>query len=160
MTRICLACHFVVSHNVLSYGWRRCYGHHLIKDLQGRGIFARKLNTGGKAYNSYHMTVLGPEIEELIPVALKSLSPSDRLRSDAKFFCSVIGEPKSTGSDATYWKANMESPRLFSQAMQCLMKKCDVHLVEFRPHSALELPTKQIGRSWMSWKIEFHNRVL
>ncbi len=118
----------------------------LSKDLQGRGIFARKLNTGGKAYHSHHMAVLGPELERLIPLALKSLPPSDRLKSDAEFFSSVTGEPKSTGFDATYWKKNMESPVLFSQAVQCLMKKGDVHLVEIGPHSALELPIKQIRK--------------
>ena len=118
----------------------------LSKDLQGRGIFARKLNTGGKAYHSHHMAVLGPELERLLPLALKQLPPSECISNDVEFISSVTGQPKTTGFDATYWRTNMESPVLFSQAVQCLIKKGDVHLIEIGPHSALELPLKQIRK--------------
>lgn len=114
--------------------------------FQSRGVFARKLNTGGKAYHSYHMAVLGPELEKLLPLAVKGLPHSNCISTDAEFISSVTGEPKSTGFDATYWRTNMESPVLFSQAVQYLIRQGDVHLVEIGPHSALELPLKQIKK--------------
>ena len=131
----------------------------LSKDLQRRGIFARNLNMGEKAYHSHHMTVLGPELERLIPLALKSLPQSDRLISDAEFFSSVTAEPESTGFDAVYWKTDIESPVLFPPAVQCLVNKGDVYLVETGPYSGLELPMKQVVRSWMSRRIVFHIQV-
>ena len=118
----------------------------LSKDLQGRGIFARKLNTGGKAYHSHHMAALGPELERLLPLATKELPASKYLKNDTEYISSVTGESKCTDFDGTYWRTNMESPVLFSQAVQCLIEKGDVHLIEIGPHSALELPLKQIRK--------------
>ena len=118
----------------------------LSKDLQGRGIFARELNTGGKAYHSHHMAVLGPELERLLPLALKQLPSSECIENDVEFISSVTGQPKTAGFDAAYWRTNMESTVLFSQAVQCLIMKGDVHLIEIGPHSALELPLKQIRK--------------
>lgn len=118
----------------------------LLNKLQGRGIFARKLNTGGKAYHSHHMAALGPELERLLPLATKNFPASKYLKNDTEYISSVIGESKCTNFDATYWRTNMESPVLFSQAVQCLIKKGDIHLVEIGPHSALELPLKQIRK--------------
>ena len=116
----------------------------LAQDLQSRGKFARKLATGGKAYHSHHMKALGPELERLIPVASKDLPNSTRLKTGATFVSSVTGKPKSEGINATYWKTNMESPVLFSQAADYIIRQGDVHLLEIGPHSALELPLKQI----------------
>ena len=118
----------------------------LSKNLQERGIFARKLNTGGKAYHSHHMAALGPELERLLPLAMKELPASKYLKNDSEYFSSVTGKSKRTGFDATYWRTNMESPVLFSQAVQCLIEQSDVHLIEIGPHSALELPLKQIRK--------------
>ena len=36
--------------------------HILAQELQSRGIFARVLKTGGKAYHSRHMLALGPNL--------------------------------------------------------------------------------------------------
>ncbi|KAL9130123.1 MAG: hypothetical protein Q9217_001597 [Psora testacea] len=116
----------------------------LAQDLQSRGIFARKLGTGGKAYHSHHMKALGPELERLIPVASKNLPPSTRLQTGATFVSTVTGKPKSEGIDPTYWRTNMESPVLFAQAADYIIRQGDVHLLEIGPHSALELPLKQI----------------
>ena len=116
----------------------------LAQDLQSRGIFARKLGTGGKAYHSHHMKALGPELERLIPIASKDLPNSTRLKTGATFVSTVTGKPKSEGINATYWKTNMESPVLFSQAADYIIRQGDVHLLEIGPHSALELPLKQV----------------
>ena len=116
----------------------------LAQDLQSRGIFARKLGTGGKAYHSHHMKALGPELERLIPQASKHLPTSTRLKKGAIFVSSVTGKPKDESINATYWKTNMESPVLFSQAVDYIIRQRDVHLLEIGPHSALELPLKQI----------------
>ena len=114
------------------------------QDLQSRGVFARKLGTGGKAYHSHHMKALGPELERLIPLASKDLPSSTRLKTGATFVSSVTGKPKGEGINAIYWRTNMESPVLFSQAADYIIRKGDVHLLEIGPHSALELPLKQI----------------
>ena len=133
----------------------------LSQDLQGRGIFARKLGTGGKAYHSHHMKALGPELERLIPQASKNLpSTSPRLRTGATFVSSVTGKPKSEGIDATYWKTNMESPVLFAQAAHYIITQGDVHLLEIGPHSALELPLKQIRSKAKKSSLPYSNSLI
>ena len=116
----------------------------LLEDLQHRGIFARKLNTGGKAYHSHHMTVLGPELEKLLPVAEQGLPPSKGKLKKATMVSSVTAEAKTSNFDATYWRTNMENAVLFSPAVEYIANQGDVHLLEIGPHSALELPIKQI----------------
>ena len=115
----------------------------LLEDFQKRGIFARKLNTGGKAYHSHHMAVLGPELERLLPIAEKGL-PSSIMNKKATFVSSVTAEPKTSDFDATYWRQNMENAVLFGPALEYIASRGDVHLIEIGPHSALELPIKQI----------------
>lgn len=43
-----------------------------------------------------------------------------------------------------YWRANLESPVLFSDVVEKLLQTGPQHLIEIGPHSALELPIKQV----------------
>ncbi|KAL9120671.1 MAG: hypothetical protein Q9187_002770 [Circinaria calcarea] len=116
----------------------------LLEDYQNRSIFARKLKTGGKAYHSHHMAVLGPQLVQMIEQALCHLPPSKYLNRKAEFISTVTGGPKDSHFDGKYWRANMESTVLFSQAVEHLINHHKVHVIEIGPHSALELPIKQI----------------
>ena len=115
--------------------------------LTQRGIFARKLNTNGRAYHSQHMKPLGREYEDLleknigVPVAV---FPADDLA--VTWISSVYGEPVSAKIMASYWRKNLESPVLFSDAAEQLMKSNKFHLIELGPHSSLEMPLRQIAK--------------
>ena len=115
----------------------------LLKILQGQKLFARKLKTGGRAYHSHHMWVLGEEYQQLLERAFRSLDPSSKLDTGAKFISSVTGEPRSADINAAYWRSNLENPVRFADAVTQLIKDGDFHCVELGPHSALELPVKQ-----------------
>lgn len=112
------------------------------------GIFARKLNTNGRAYHSQHMKPLGQEYEDLLernmglPVAPPSLAGDLAVT----WISSVYGEPISAKIMPSYWRKNLESPVLFSDAAEQLMKGKMVHLLELGPHSAMEMPLKQIAK--------------
>ena len=116
----------------------------LLLDFQARNIFARKLKTGGKAYHSHHMAALGPELERLLSLATPQSPVSDNYCQRAEFISSVTGELKSTNFNARYWRRNMESPVLFSQAIENLTLRGKLFLIEIGPHATLELPLKQI----------------
>lgn len=120
--------------------------------LDSQGIFARILKTDDKAYHSRHMAALGQEYEDHLIAAVSAVdaeatnsstnsSPAD----DAKWISSVNGEVVEDGIiSPAYWRANLESPVLFENAVGKLLQDFGSHhLVEIGPHSALELPIKQ-----------------
>ncbi|KAI9781322.1 MAG: Type I Iterative PKS [Peltula sp. TS41687] len=115
----------------------------VLADLQSRGIFAKKLNTNGRAYHSHHMVPLGEEYQSLLERNLGSLHTPDE-PSDVAWLSSVYGEPITSKILPAYWRKNLESPVLFSGALSRLAKGSKLHFVEIGPHSALELPIKQI----------------
>ena len=57
--------------------------------LETKGILARVLKTGGKAYHSHHMVPLGPQLEEILPNAVQRFAPSRYCANSAKFISSV-----------------------------------------------------------------------
>lgn len=116
----------------------------LLDTFKTRGIFARKLNTGGQAYHSHHMKPLGAEYQKLLERALPNLDVSFRLPTGPILVSTVTGELQSSSVGPAYWRSNLESPVLFSHAVKQLSREGDFHLVEIGPHSALELPIKQI----------------
>lgn len=116
----------------------------LLGTLQDRKIFARKLQTGGQAYHSHHMKALGQEYQSLLERALPHLDVSSKLPKGAVFISSVTAEQYLSGVGASYWRSNLESPVLFADAVDRLYENGDFHLIEVGPHSALELPIKQI----------------
>lgn len=116
--------------------------------LKSEGAFARLLKTDNKAYHSHHMSLLGPVYEDLLCEAQigNRSNRSGSERSTIEMISSVTGLPisESLTSSPAYWRANLESPVLFSDAMQTLLTGRQYHLIEVGPHSALELPIKQI----------------
>ena len=114
-----------------------------LQTLQKQKIFARKLNTGGQAYHSHHMKALGHEYQDLLERALPHLDPSSSLPHGAIFISSVTAELQSSDIGPSYWRSNLESPVLFTNAVERLSKEGNFHLIELGPHSALELPIKE-----------------
>ena len=114
-----------------------------LRKLQEQKVFARKLNTGGQAYHSHHMKALGHDYQVLLERALPHLDPSSRVAIEAIFISSVTAELHSFDMGPSYWRSNLESPVLFTNAVERLSKEGNFHLIELGPHSALELPIKE-----------------
>ncbi|KAI0179744.1 polyketide synthase [Hypoxylon sp. FL1284] len=134
----------------------------LLALLQGKKTFARKLNTDGKAYHSRHMKEIGHLYQQALErvwnigqhPGSKSESNGDATRkkkesSQVRFISSVSGTESITSDMATpaYWVSNLESPVRFREAVGELFHLGRYHLLELGPHSALELPIKQISMS-------------
>ena len=134
----------------------------LMKHLEDKGIFVRKLSTGGRAYHSFLMKEIGGEYERLVSKALIGLptphdesdvSYEDENEKSVRFFSSV-----GRGCDALssfskradrilrprYWRENLENPVQFNTAIKNLASTGSYHLIEIGPHSALQGPVKQI----------------
>ncbi|KAK4641209.1 Polyketide synthase-like protein Preu9 [Podospora bellae-mahoneyi] len=122
-------------------------------------VFNRKLKTGGNAYHSHHMIPIGREYVELLTEGTEHLrklgltSSDDAARYQPTLWVSSVTPAKSTsglGSDdlASYWRANLESPVRFSEAVAGLVQNADgvpiCALVEIGPHPALKSPLEQI----------------
>ena len=112
-------------------------------ELSPRGILARKLNTNGRAYHSHHMTPLGQEYQELLEKSHGATVVPDLNTGNIKWVSSVYAEPITGKISPAYWRKNLESPVLFSDAVAGLTKGKKLHLIEIGPHSALEMPIKQ-----------------
>lgn len=126
----------------------------MIAKLTQRGTFARKLNTNGRAYHSHHMTSVGNEYQSLLEKSLGSLPLPDE--SSAKWISSVYAAPITGKILPSYWRKNLESPVLFSDALEGLIKGTRVHLIEIGPHSALEMPIKQTCESLKINDAKYH----
>ncbi|RYP59382.1 hypothetical protein DL769_008567 [Monosporascus sp. CRB-8-3] len=111
--------------------------------LQRKGIFARKLETGGQAYHSHHMSASSGEYQLLLDRVLPTLGPSSRLSRSTTFMSSVTGEVKFSHFPSGYWINNLESQVRFGQAIQNILSQSNHDFIELGPHSALELPIKQ-----------------
>lgn len=120
----------------------------LSKTLSGEGVFARVLNTGGNAYHSHHMLALGSAYEELATQGLdqvQSLTENEPSNPIAKWVSSVTMKEVKERVPHTYWRRNLESPVLFSSAVERLAEDGSVDLlIEIGPHPALGGPLKQI----------------
>lgn len=112
--------------------------------LQNQGTFARKLKTDGRAYHSHHMIELGQEYEDILISSLSSLVKLDRPVSAVEWTSSVTGKVVRETPSANYWRTNLVSPVQFASAVKGLLEKSTYHFIEVGPHSALELPIKQI----------------
>ncbi|KAL9598452.1 MAG: hypothetical protein Q9219_004488 [cf. Caloplaca sp. 3 TL-2023] len=112
-------------------------------ELSPRGIFARKLNTNGRAYHSHHMAVCGAEYEGLLEKSLGATILPDLNVGSVTWVSSVYAAPITGKITPAYWRKNLESPVLFSDAVAGLLQGNKRHLIEIGPHSALEMPIKQ-----------------
>ncbi|RAH64472.1 type I polyketide synthase [Aspergillus aculeatinus CBS 121060] len=127
----------------------------LLKVFQERGIWARKLKTGGKAYHSHHMKALGPRYEASLQRYWDKATNGhsnglvtgdvDGPATSVVMMSTVTGRPVTTSQvgTPTYWRTNLESPVRFDEAIKTILAKTSYHLVELGPHSALQLPIKQ-----------------
>ncbi|KGO46306.1 Acyl transferase/acyl hydrolase/lysophospholipase [Penicillium expansum] len=94
------------------------------------------------AYHSDHMKQIGSEYEHCISHHIEyeeAMLP----------FCSsvtgdTITDPRKL--DASYWRQNLESPVLFTEAIQSLPTSGTPVFLEVGPHSALAAPLRQIFR--------------
>ena len=107
-------------------------------------VFARLLKVE-KACHSYHMKEVGEEYLNLMGSEFVAKPP------EKPFFSTVVGRLLAKENDMTlgpkYWRANLESPVLFKDAVEAIVKhstgKNAVYL-EIGPHSALAGPLRQI----------------
>ena len=116
------------------------------KHLEHDGVFVRSLETGGNAYHSHHMAALGEAYECLVSLGLQEIRDEildeGLMNSPARWISSVTPWKTMTRGliGPSYWRQNLESPVLFSQALEVLATsedtKCGV-LCEIGPHHAL-----------------------
>ncbi|KAI6777704.1 Beta-ketoacyl synthase [Emericellopsis cladophorae] len=120
----------------------------LNKILADKDVFARVLKTGGNAYHSHHMLALGEVYEQLATQGLAEISSftsQEPALPSADWISSVTPKKEATRADPAYWRRNLESPVLFSTAVERCAAESPVDLlIEIGPHPALSGPLKQI----------------
>lgn len=125
----------------------------LSEALSENQVFNRILKTGGNAYHSHHMLPLGIEYDSTLSEGLahiKKLGLADdghrypKIRWASSVAPSEdVSETEFTGPK--YWRANLESPVRFIEAIKNLVSSDEVQvLVEIGPHPALKSPVEQI----------------
>ncbi|KAJ0418285.1 hypothetical protein BJY00DRAFT_288259 [Aspergillus carlsbadensis] len=122
----------------------------LLSSLQSQGTFARKLETGGRAYHSHMMAEVGDLYQSLLSPHISSSRPTTETKV---VMYSSVGDSSeglrlldsSVKIDmAAYWRENLEQPVQFSAALTNLAASGKHHLLELGPHAALKGPIKQI----------------
>lgn len=120
--------------------------HHLYERLTSRKIFAKKLRTNGVAYHSYDMANIGAAYEDFLSLYLDAHNrippgaPTHRMVSTVTGKYVEAAQTRQPG----YWRANLESPVEFANAISTAVEDQQHQFIEIGPHSALELPLKQI----------------
>ncbi|KAI9752218.1 MAG: Type I Iterative PKS [Chaenotheca gracillima] len=129
--------------------------------LSQDSVFNRLLTTGGNAYHSHHMVALGNEYDTLLVgglVHLEGLGLRDKRHRYPRIpWASSVTPNKSVPVEsvpASYWRANLESPVRFADAVANLvgLEGLDIGaLLEVGPHPALKSPLDQtlkgVGKS-------------
>ncbi|KAI0003422.1 putative polyketide synthase [Xylariaceae sp. FL0662B] len=117
--------------------------------LSAHKIFNRILKTGNNAYHSHHMLSLGELYEELATQGLRDIEPVTLTEPSApgtKWISSVTPYDEVLSVPPKYWRRNLESPVLFSQAVETLARDVPVDLlIEIGPHPALSSLVKQVS---------------
>ncbi|KAJ6260165.1 hypothetical protein Dda_4388 [Drechslerella dactyloides] len=118
----------------------------MTKYLEKQNLFVRKLLTQGRAYHSHHMSALGEDYETLLEKAKTLETPVwTKVKHATTWISSVTGDVFHKSSyNHSYWRKNLEMPVEFFKAVSCLSRLGSYQLIELGPHSALELPIKQI----------------
>ncbi|KAJ6032737.1 Fum1p [Penicillium herquei] len=100
------------------------------------------------AYHSDHMREVGQKYETLLS---RYLTDTDSTSIACPLFSTVTGRVINDASrlDARYWRQNLESPVLFSTAIQALLRSDDSKapnkvFIEIGPHGALSGPLREI----------------
>lgn len=120
--------------------------------LTAENKFARKLETGGRAYHSHMMSEIGELYESLMAPFFADGTVSNFGPDAPKMYSSVGMTDENLGTvDAStympaYWRSNLEQPVQFAGAVKNLVQGegKQIHLVELGPHAALKGPLKQI----------------
>lgn len=123
--------------------------------LTQESVFNRLVRTGGLAYHSHHMLSFGPEYEEKVSSEIRRLKEGGTDAANAKYpvipWVSSVTPHKSTEEvSASYWRANLESPVRFTDAVSGLLDITDLNigvLIEIGPHPALKSPLGQIMKT-------------
>ncbi|KAM3079651.1 hypothetical protein ACMFMG_006064 [Clarireedia jacksonii] len=118
----------------------------LLSALQAQEVFVRKLKTDEKAYHSHLMQEIGQYYEDLLEPVFAKKNPVDLEKPNVKMFSSVISDLAEQELVGTpdYWRKNLESPVLFSSAMELLLSSGTYHMIEVGPHPALAQPVRDI----------------
>ncbi|KAK2756138.1 Type I Iterative PKS [Arachnomyces sp. PD_36] len=112
-------------------------------NIENPGTLCRRLRVK-IAYHSHHMQDIGPIYESCIA---QHLEPTTEM---LPFFSSVTDEmiTEPCRLDATYWRQNLESPVLFSNAVKHVLRSGEARIfLEIGPHSALAGPLRQVFQS-------------
>ncbi|KAI0406569.1 polyketide synthase [Xylaria palmicola] len=115
--------------------------------LNKKKIFNRRLATDGKAYHSHHMKTVGAQYAELLSLPENKSDESYSTKSKPTWISTVTGETKSDAPDPIYWRTNLESPTLFTQAMSTILSEKAIQVIEIGPHATLQVPINQIRSS-------------
>ncbi|KAF2837925.1 hypothetical protein M501DRAFT_977330 [Patellaria atrata CBS 101060] len=119
--------------------------------LSRAGVFNRKLATSGNAYHSPLMKDAGEDYDKLLQQSLSLEEYTIPLEnSEVRMYSSVTGSLITVSRiEHSYWRQNLESPVLFDQAAQELLKSHpDInHIIEIGPHPALSSSMKDIKES-------------
>lgn len=119
-------------------------------ELQREGKFARKLETGGRAYHSHMMAEIGELYESLVSPYFTSKKIDEMV---ANMFSTVgcsadaLGTVDLSTKMAPYFRKNLEQPVQFSASLTNMITGGKYHLIEIGPHSALKGPIQQIRTS-------------
>lgn len=117
----------------------------LAAKLQEQNIFTRKVKTDGRAYHSRHMLTIGQEYEDLLSEMMFEKTIRKIESTGVTMISSVtseVVEPSQTRT-AAYWRKNLESPVLFSNAIHTMYLGKKYRMIEIGPHPALKLPITQ-----------------
>ncbi|KAL7624846.1 hypothetical protein AAE478_004060 [Parahypoxylon ruwenzoriense] len=142
--QICVAC--VNSPDSVTLSGSQEGADTIISQLQKNKIFARKLETNGRAYHSHLVKEVGELYESLLTPYLEKNNKA----SDVEMISSVGYDGPRTvllsnrATTARYWRDNLEKSVQFSSALEKLISDRKFHLIELGPHSALKSPIKQI----------------
>jgi acyl transferase domain-containing protein len=118
--------------------------------MNADSVFNRTLKTGGNAYHSHHMILLGRDYIQTLEQNQKFGLIDEQQRYKHVPWMSSVTPSKSTdefNDMAAYWRANLESPVRFAEAVASLVDMEDVPIhavVEIGPHHALKSPLEQI----------------
>lgn len=122
-------------------------------ELQDQKKFARRLETGGRAYHSHMMAAVGDQYENLVAPYFGSNKKRLRKPMQAKMYSTVgydaedLGEVDNLTNMASYFRRNLEQPVQFSSALASLISEEKYHIIEIGPHAALQGPIDQIRNS-------------
>lgn len=126
--------------------------------LTTEGAFSRLLKTGGNAYHSHHMASIGQEYEDFLSASfahLQNMGLGDKRQWYPRVPWISSVTPCMPMVDVvphtSYWRANLENPVRFSDAVSQLIKLNLVSMIiEVGSHSALKSAIDQTVRSLQS----------